>query len=556
MIYIIEDKSIKVPGVTSLHIISPYNPELIQIIKSNGPAHFHKKTKVWEVPITSLATLLDSFTYYDDITLKIKEEEQKKTKNKPILKYKTKPYDYQMESIEKGLNEDKWLLLDAPGLGKTISMIYLAEELKAQQGLEHCLIVCGVSSLRANWEKEIKKHSNESSIVIGKEFNRKGNVKWATIPQRAEQFNNKIEEFFIIVNIETMRSNDVIKAIMSGPNKIDMVVIDEAHRIKGNESQQSKNLLKLKEPKYKVALTGTLMLNGPLDTYVPLKWLDIERGTFSAFRSHYCVYGGVMGKEIVGYKNMDMLKDIIDEYSLRRTKDVLDLPPKNIVYEYIELNDKHRTFYDNIVNGIKNERMTIEIDNKNVLSLVTRLRQATSSPMTLTESDIPASKLERAKELVEELVFSGEKVVIVSTFKDPIYKLAEMLEKHKPLIVTGDVDDETTFHRMRMFQEDDEHYVFMGTSQKMGTGFDLYRARYMVCIDYPWTPGEQRQTEDRIHRIGTTDPVFIYRLIAENTIDEKIIELLELKEALSDYVIDDKVTEESLTVLRKYIQEL
>ena len=107
-----------------------------------------------------------------------------------------------------------------------------------------------------------------------------------------------------------------------------------------------------------------------------------------------------------------------------------------------------------------------------------------------------------------------------------------------------------------MFQGDDEHRVIVCTGQKMGTGITLNRARYAIFLSTPWTAGVTTQWQDRIHRIGTKNPVFIYNLWTIGTIDERVKELLDRKGALSDYVIDDEISPQALTILREYIEEL
>lgn len=102
------------------------------------------------MPITSLAYLLDELTYIDDIELKLQEEAGKGEYYRPILTYKTKPFQHQLDGIEWFLNHDRGLLLDAPGAGKSLQIIDLAQELQAQKGLQHCLIICGVNSLKTN----------------------------------------------------------------------------------------------------------------------------------------------------------------------------------------------------------------------------------------------------------------------------------------------------------------------------------------------------------------------------------------------------------------------
>jgi len=555
LIYITEKESKKVSGNTSLFLSFLFHPEIVTAIKNCGTSHFDKSTKLWEVPITALSILLDTLTYYDDITLSILKDSEEKEISYPVLNYKTKPFTYQLEGITYGLNHEKWLLLDAPGLGKTLQAIYLAEELSAQRGLKKCLIVCGVSTLRSNWEQEIKKHSTKDCIIIGKRLNSKGHVVWDTIPKRAEQLRNKIDEFFIILNIETLRSDDVIEALKENINGIDMIIFDEAHKAKGWSSQQGKNLLKLTEPKYKLAMTGTLLMNNPLDAYVPLKWIGAEKANLTTFKSQYFQFGGFGGREIIGFKNLSSLKDVLESCSLRRTKDLLDLPPKTVINEYVEMSDEHMKLYESVKNGVKEDCDKIELNKNNLLAITTRLRQATSCPSVLTSQNIISSKIERCVDLVEEIVSHGDKVVIMSTFKEPVYVLQQLLSKYKPLIGTGDQDNEVVFANKDMFQEDNEHMVFIGTTEKIGTGLNLYKASYMICIDSPWTAALQEQIEDRIHRIGSNKPVFIYRLICENTIDIMVAKLLERKKAISDFIIDDIADEDTLNILRKYIKE-
>ena len=124
------------------------------------------------------------------------------------------------------------------------------------------------------------------------------------------------------------------------------------------------------------------------------------------------------------------------------------------------------------------------------------------------------------------------------------------------MLCTGDIPDDIISNNVDMFQNDSEHRVIVCTGQKMGTGITLNRAHYAIFINTPWTAGVQEQWEDRIHRIGTKQPVFIYRLWVKDTIDERVLDILNTKGALSDYVIDDEMTTQQLAILRQYIEEL
>ena len=210
--------------------------------------------------------------------------------------------DHQKDAVEFGLNNAKWLLLDAPGLGKTFALIKLAEELKRTQGIKHCLIVCGINTLKANWKKEIAKFSDLDSIIIGEHISSSGRVYAKSVADRINQLKNPIKEFFVIINVETLRDDNIIKAINKGKNSFDMIVVDEIHTMKSPNSAQGSNLLKLKST-YQVGATGTLLLNDPLDTYMPLKWIGAEKSSFSKFKYYYCEYGGPFNNVLVGFKN-------------------------------------------------------------------------------------------------------------------------------------------------------------------------------------------------------------------------------------------------------------
>ena len=556
MIEIIESIPRKISGVTSLILNFPYNAQVINTIKQCDRYIFDSQTKTWEVPSNFLAYLLDELTYYDDITLKLmKDDGEEHFYPKLTDTYKTKPFQHQMEGIEWGLNlKNGGLLLDDPGLGKSLQMIYLAEELKAQKGLEHCLIICGINSLKGNWKSEIQKHSNLTCRVIGERVSRKGTITYKSNRERAKELKEPLDAFFYIINIESLRDPEIVKAIKTSKNKIDLIVVDECHCSASAQSQQSQGLLKLTDAKLKIGLTGTLLTNTVLNAYIPLKWIGVEKATWTGFKSLFCEYGGYGGHQIVGFKNIDILKNEIESCSLRRTKDILtDLPPKTVICEKLDMNDSHKAFYESVKDGVKEECELIKLDANNVLALTTRLLQATTSPSVLTTKDIISTKIERAVELVEELCGHNEKVVIMSRFKEPIYQLEQLLKKYHPLRGDGDISDDQFQKNIKLFQEDDKYKIWLGTHQKSGTGITLNKASYMILLDCPWTAAKTKQIEDRIHRIGSKSPVFIYRLVCAGTVDEVVQEAIKTKEALSDFVVDDKCDNDTLNILKNYI---
>ena len=566
MIYINEiSPTIKLPGLSSLTVKVNYDKRIVDTIHQIPNAVWHKKESVWEIPVTSLSRAVNLLTNFDDIELNLLEQNpadslyyhKNNSSELHSKSYKTELFKHQEAGIKYGLTHDRFLLLDQPGLGKTLQMIYLAEELKNRDGVEHCFIICGLNTLKYNWKKEIEKFSNLDCKILGEKKTKKGKEKIGSVKDRLNDLKNPIDEFFIITNIETLRNEDIIKELKKkkSANKIDMMVLDECHVCKNPTSQQGKNLLKI-SAKYMVGLTGTLLLNSPLDAYVPLKWLGIENSTYTNYKFYYCNYTGFFNNILEGYKNTEVLKDMLDKYALRRTKDLLDLPEKTVIHEELTMEDDQDKFYYNIIEGLAEQVDKVSINTSTILSMVVRLRQATACPSILSSENISAVKINRAVDLVEQIVAGGDKAVIFSVFKPTLEEIADRIKEYNPLICTGDLKDEEISKNIDKFQNDESHKVMLATTAKMGTGITLNRASYAIFIDAPWTSAQCEQCEDRIHRIGSKDPVFIYYLWTRNTIDERVREIVETKEAMADYIIDDKLSPATVDNLKQYILDI
>lgn len=558
MIHITEKESKKVPGGTSLFVTFDYSPQIVEIVKQCSTANYDKKTFTWEVPCVDLSFLVNSLSTLDDIEVEILNIKDKHKDNEVKLsKFKTTPFDYQADGIKYGLNHDRFLLLDAPGLGKTLQLIYIAEQLRDNENLKHCLILCGVNTLKTNWKKEIERHSKLSCMILGQRIQKKsGKYVVGSVKDRLEDLKHPIKEFFIITNIETIRDSDIVKEINNGINNIDMIVLDECHVCKNPQSTRGKNLLKLTNATHRIGATGTVIVNNPLDAYVPLKWIGVENCTYTNFKYFYCNYGGQFGNQLIGFKNINVLKNMLEECSIRRTKDLLNLPPKNIIHEYVDMNDNQQLFYDNLVDGIADQVDKVSIDTSSIFSMVARLRQATACPSALTSENISSSKIERACELVDEIIQNGEKVVVFSVFKETLNVLQDKLEQYHPLLCTGDIKDNIVSENIDKFQTSDYNKVMLCTTSKMGVGITLTAASNAIFIDSTWTQASNLQCEDRIYRIGSEKPVFIYYLWAANTIDEHVKEIVEDKSLVGDYVVDNVIPPQLSERLKAIILDL
>lgn len=552
MIYITEiSPPKKISGLSSICVTFDYNPYVVDALKTIPTFYYHKRDNVWELPVCYLGRLLDNLTFLDEIQLRLLNTPESgefraatQFDLKPLseteeVSFKMKPFDHQLEAINYGLSREKWLLLDSMGLGKTNSIIWLAETLKRRGIIDHCFIICGVNSLKQNWKKEIQKFSTESAVVLGEYTTRTGTVRYRPMDKRAEQLKNPIEEFFVITNLESLRDDRIIEAFKKSSNKFGMIAFDEAHKAATKTSQQGTNLLKLEAP-FKVAATGTLITNNPLSAYVPLSWTGNDQSILTTYKSQYCNLGGIKDSQVIGFKNLEVLREEIESCSLRRTLDQVrsDMPPKSVKLEVLEMEDSQRKFYEAIKEGVKEEADKINLKSANLLALTTRLRQATACPSLLTSQSISSCKVDRCVELIQELTSQGEKVVVLSVFKETINELATKLGQFRYSVNTGDVPDGVVARNVDKFQEDPEEQVFIGTWGKVGTGWTLNAASYLICIDTPYTAAMFDQGTDRIWRVNNTRPAFITVLLCGDTIDERVQQIIETKKELGEYLVD------------------
>lgn len=540
---------LKQSGLSSFLISSPYNALVNQALYDlgQGVAYRHDKLNAYEIPAPFLHEVLDKLTSYDDIELKVLDQcevseitySEENLTEEEIAAFKLKPFKHQIECVNFGLNRKRWLNLMGMGCGKTATLIYEAETLKRRGLIDHCLIICGVDSLRQQWKQEIRQFSDESVVVIGEKPSRTGRIYYETLETRAKQLKQPLDAFFVIVNIAALRSEKVVDAIRKGKNRFGFIGVDEIHRVSKKTTLAGKGLLKIKA-EYMVGMSGSLVTNNPVSCYMPLSWTGNDSSILTTFKAEYIEknqYGG-----IGGYRFLEHLKEELDFCGFRRRLEDLrdDFPRKTVSVEVVEMEDSQAKFYEAIKNGVKEEADKVDLKATNLLALTTRLRQASSDPSILTSQKVESCKIERCVELVKDLIEAGEKVVVMDVFKKSIYTLQEKLKQFNPLVGTGDFPDSEVSAAVRTFRTDPEAKLLLGTSQKIGTGFSIPEAHYLIMLSAPWTYAEFSQNVDRIYRINSTCPVYIKLLVAKNTIDENVWEIIDRKRQLSEYLVDNK----------------
>lgn len=548
-----------------------YDSNLVSIVKELGTRVYLPDYKSWEIPDSAVPTLLNKLNDYDVTLTGIMHHEERMKIDLPAgFTFTTKPYQHQIEGVMYGLENDSFLLGDDQGLGKTKQIIDLALCRKAKEGMKHCLIICGINGTKYNWADEVKIHSCEDAWVLGTRYTKRPPIKIIEggTKEKLEDLKNIPHQFFWITNIETLRGGSYKEG--KGKNAktrfpvaeriqelidegvIGMVAFDEAHKAKNPDSQQGKALLSIDAP-HPIPMSGTFLLNNPLDLYLPLAWAGFENHSFYQYKKHYCVYGGFGGKEIVGYKNLDELRSIMSKVMLRRTKgDVLDLPPKVHVNEYVEMTPEQKRLYKEVREQIVDNLDKIKAAPDSLSELL-RLRQVTGYPGILSTTITESAKMNRLEEMVEEIASVGEKCIVFSQWSAMTNVVRNKLKRFNPAYITGEVKSEDRMDEISKFQNDPDCKVIIGTIGAMGTGFTLTAASTVIFLDEPWNRGIKDQAEDRAHRIGTRGTVRVVTLITVDSVDEGVYNLVQKKGRMADLLIDGKVNGRNIDTALDYL---
>lgn len=542
-----------------------YNPDIVSFIKQMGTRVYNPDNHTWEMPINNIIGLCNKFENEEIQISGIYEDLHKQEFEIDIpkdFKFKTKPFAHQIDGVRFGLNKKKFLLCDDQGLGKTKQIIDFVGCLEKTDTINKVLIICGVNSLKYNWQSEISIHSDEKGWVLGTRFRKTtGKAYEGSTKDKLDDLDNLPDCRYIITNIETFRAGaeKITKSKYHFPiaeklqelcknGTISVIAFDECHKSKEPTSLQSRAMINV-QAKYMVAMSGTPLMNNPLDLYFPMKWLGYENHSFYQFKQHYCTLGGWGGSQVVGYKNLEEIRTMMDNIMLRRLKtEVLDLPEKIRKIEYVDMTSKQNQIYKEVYNGVMSDLQKIKFSN-NPLSMMIRLRQATGWTGIISNTVQESAKMERMIELVQEIVASGQKAIIFSNWESITEVAKEKLKSYNPAYITGATKADERMKEVDRFQNDDKCRVIIGTIGAMGTGLTLTAAQNVIFLDSPWNMALKAQAEDRAHRIGTKGTVNIITLVCKNTIDERIEELVEKKGQIADALVDGKIPVDDINFL-------
>ncbi len=435
--------------------------------------------------------------------------------------------DYQKEGVEwlQTLQNYQFggILADDMGLGKTLQVIAMLHTQK--QGTS---IVIAPASLLLNWQDEITKFAPtmKCKVVHGSK-------------QQRQEIINEYKKYDVIVT-----SYDYIRRDIDMYSELDFyyIVLDEAQYIK-NQKTKSAIAVKKVNAKHRLALTGTPIENSLAELWSIFDFL--MKGylySYSYFQKNF-EYPIVREKDV---EAQEKLKKLITPFVLRRTKkEVLkELPDKIEKTITVPFNEEEKkVYFANLLQVSKELQQQMEVDKVNkieILSMLTRLRQICCEPRILyDEFKTPSSKLQACLDIIQTHKENNKKVLLFSSFTSVLALVEEELKKQdiKYFILTGAVSKEKRRELVHKFQNDDTT-VFLISLKAGGTGLNLTAAEAVIHYDPWWNMSVQSQATDRAHRIGQKNVVQVFKMIMEDSIEQKIAQLQEEKRNLADAFVE------------------
>jgi len=454
---------------------------------------------------------------------------------------------FQKAGIAYALNRKNTLIADEMGLGKTIQAIGVVNaKNKSGKAIERVLVVCP-AAVKINWKRELQKWLvNRYRIEILKPTT-------SLIPLSDE---NTI----YIVNFDLLGKFKGLAAL-----RYDLLVVDEAHYAKNPKTQRSTNLEKLTYVENKIFLTGTPILNRPIELYRLLQLLGLDIPLFgrNGYAHRFCAaHRTRFGWDLTGSSNLEELQEMLRrEVMIRRLKkDVLkELPPK--FRKVVELDMEYDLSEEQAFMTDLNEKIAViaaEAElakaSDNDEEYIKRLQevgmhyQVAFREISKIRHKSAIGKAPHVAEYCKDLLDSTDKVVIFVHHHDVADIIAEKLQDHgiKSVIYTGDIDPEERQKRVDAFQDDPEIRVFIGTIGAAGVGITLTAAANVVFAEMSWVPGDMLQAEDRCYRIGQNDNVLVHYLVVPGSIDAKFAYIMAEKLEVIKASLDGLGTDEAV----------
>ena len=469
-------------------------------------------------------------------------------------KFRLKPYKHQLTALEKSWNKETYAYFMEMGTGKTKVLIDNMSMLYDKGKIDGALIIAPKGVVKTWYEQELPAHLPEHIENV--------TVLWQPNITKTQQ--EKLESLFeietalhiLVMNVEALSTDKGVKFASKFLNSHKtLMAIDESTTIKTPTAKRTKNIIGLgKYAKYRRVMTGSPITKNPLDLYTQCEFLDpylLDFASYYAFRNRYAEMKTMhlRGRSIQvvhAFQNLSELSDKLQPFSYRVLKeDCLDLPPKNFIKRHITLTPEQKKVYEQmkkqamaVLNGKVTSTMT-------VLTQLMRLHQITCGHFTADDGSVQTINNNRVNELLNILEETEGKAIIWANYQKDITQIVESIEKeYGPGSVVdyyGLTAQEDRQDNIRQFQSDPKCRFLVGTPSTGGYGITLTAANTVIYYSNGYDLEKRLQSEDRAHRIGQKKNVTYIDIIAEDTVDEKIVKALRNKINIASEVLGEEL---------------
>ena len=469
-------------------------------------------------------------------------------------KFKTKPYKHQMTALEKSWNRETFAYFMEMGTGKTKVLIDNLAMLYDKGKVDGALIIAPKGVVGTWYNNEIPTHlpSHIESVPVLWQANiTKGQSK-----KLGTLFKTGEELHILIMNVEafsTQKGVDFARKFLSSHRTL--MAIDESTTIKTPAAKRTKNILKLAESSvYRRIMTGSPVTKNPLDLYTQCNFLSswlLNFTSYYAFRNRYAEMKTLHmhGRQIQvvnGFKNLGELSDKLKGFSYRVLKeDCLDLPDKIFIKREISLTPDQRKLYEQM----KKEAIAIlkgkQSTTVNALTQLMRLQQITCGHFTADDGATQPIPNNRITELMDVLEETEGKAIIWAHYQYDITEIIKAVtKKYGPGSIVdyyGLTPQEDRQPNIKKFQDDPKCRFMVGTPSTGGYGITLTAANTVIYYSNGYDLEKRLQSEDRAHRIGQKKSVTYVDLMADDTVDEKIVKALRKKINIASEVLGEEL---------------
>ena len=469
-------------------------------------------------------------------------------------KFKTKPYAHQLTALEKSWNRETYAYFMEMGTGKTKVLIDNVAMLYDKGKVNGALIIAPKGVVGTWYNQEIPthlpKHIENVCVLWQSNITKEQSRKLGTLFKTGEELH------FLIMNVEalsTTKGTDFARKFLSSHNTL--MAIDESTTIKNPKAKRTKNIIKLSElAKYRRIMTGSPVTRNPLDLYSQCQFLSpwlLDFQSYYAFRTRYAIMktANISGRQIqlvAGFQRLAELSEKLKPFSYRVLKaDCLDLPDKIYMKRQIKLNPDQNKLYEQMRKEALATLNGKRVTTVNALTQLMRLHQITCGHFTSDDGTTQPIKNNRIDELMDVLEEIEGKAIIWAHYQYDINTIIKEVEKvHGPGSIVdyyGLTPQDERQENIKKFQNDDKCRFIVGTPQTGGYGITLTAANTVIYYSNGYDLEKRLQSEDRAHRIGQQKSVTYVDILADETVDEKIVKSLRKKINIASEVLGEEL---------------